>query len=96
VARHPFPEERIDHRVSAAFAREHVVADEGGDYVQHIHVARAEGRAFPKRSDPDDSRPFFDNLGRIRYYRQVRLEARSTDPRRDGAESLALLRGLLG
>ncbi len=67
----------------------------GADYIQHIHIARGAGRAFPGRSDPDGYQPFFSNLKRIHYNHRVSLEARTSDLQKDGAESLALLRGLL-
>jgi sugar phosphate isomerase/epimerase len=65
-----------------------------GDYVRHVHIARAEPRAFPKRSDPDDYRGFFDALKRINYTHRISIEARTRDLLADGAESLAFLRGL--
>ena len=67
----------------------------GADYIQHIHVARGEGRAFPRRSDPDGYKLFFSNLKQIHYNHRVSLEARTSNLQKDGAESLALLRGLL-
>jgi D-psicose/D-tagatose/L-ribulose 3-epimerase len=64
-----------------------------GDYIRHVHFARTEGRGFPKVSDPD-YRVFFDALRKINYKHRISIEARTPDLKRDGAESLALLRKL--
>jgi D-psicose/D-tagatose/L-ribulose 3-epimerase len=71
------------------------VVPAGGDFIRHIHIGSAGGRAFPKRSDPDGYRGFVDALKRINYSHRISIEARTTDLMKDGAESLALLRGLL-
>jgi D-psicose/D-tagatose/L-ribulose 3-epimerase len=68
---------------------------QAGDYVRHIHIASAGGRTFPKASDPDGYRVFFDNVKRINYRHRVSIEAYSSDLKKDGSESLALLRKLL-
>ena len=68
---------------------------EGGDYIRHVHLARPEGRAFPKASDPDDYGLFCDSLKEISYKQRISIEAYTTDLKRDASESLALLRKLL-
>jgi D-psicose/D-tagatose/L-ribulose 3-epimerase len=68
---------------------------EARDYVRHIHLARAEGRTFPKASDADGYRVFFDNLKKINYRHRISIEAYSSDLRKDGLESLMCLRSLL-
>jgi D-psicose/D-tagatose/L-ribulose 3-epimerase len=68
---------------------------EGGDSIRHVHLARPEGRAFPKASDPDDYAVFCDSLKEINYKHRISIEAYTTDLNRDGSESLALLRRLL-
>jgi D-psicose/D-tagatose/L-ribulose 3-epimerase len=72
------------------------VLSAGADFIRHVHIGSAGLRAFPKRTDPDDYRGFVDALKRINYSRRISIEARTTDLTKDGAESLALLRGLLG
>ena len=65
---------------------------EGGDYIRHVHLARPEGRAFPRASDPDDYAVFCDSLKKIDYRHRISVEAYTTDLKQDSSESLALLR----
>ena len=64
-----------------------------GDYIQHVHFSKVEGRVFPRNVE-DAYVHFFTNLKRIGYKKKVSVEAYSEDFDSDAAQCLALLRQL--
>lgn len=58
------------------------------DYIEHVHIAKPEGRVFPVEGDFEEFAPFFDALRAINYDGRVSVEAYTRDFRRDAAASL--------
>ena len=64
-----------------------------GDYIQHVHFSKVEGRVFPRNVEDAYVR-FFINLKRSGYKKKVSVEAYSEYFESDAAQCLAVLRQL--
>ena len=65
---------------------------EARNYIIHVHLAKVEGRVFPKEIIEDNYKPFISNLKQIGYNERVSIEAYSKDFYRDAALSLKFLK----
>lgn len=65
---------------------------EAGDNIRHVHLAKVEGRVFPRNIEEDEYMPFITNLKRAGYNWRVSVEAYSKDFYNDAVQSLSLLK----
>jgi len=65
------------------------------DYVRHVHTANPQGRVFPLRWEEYNYAPFYSALRKIRYDKEISIEARTEDFQRDAPQAIALLRRAL-
>ena len=72
------------------------IIDKAGPDLRHLHIARKDGRLFPKSSDNENYADFFSRLKSINYNGRISVEGYSKDLEADGAEALKLLRPLAG
>jgi sugar phosphate isomerase/epimerase len=68
---------------------------EAGGALHHVHLARAEGRAFPTAPEPALLR-FFDCLRAVGYSGRCSIEARTADFSSDARRALEVLRAAAG
>jgi len=66
-----------------------------GKNLRHTHIARKEGRIFPKPGDGENYGAFFTRLKTIGYDHRVSIEANSKDLKTDAEASLKYLRTFL-
>lgn len=71
--------------------------ERAGEALWHCHIARPQGRAYPRPDDPQDAgyEAFFGALKRIGYAGRVSVEGRG-DPAADGPAALEALRKYAG
>lgn len=63
--------------------------------LEHCHIARLEGRAYPLPEDEQSYQPFFDALKKAGYTKRVSVEGTCYNGmEKDGAASLALMKAL--
>jgi sugar phosphate isomerase/epimerase len=71
-----------------------VIARAGRD-LRHIHIAKKEGRVYPKENDGEDYAAFFSALKAIGYSARVSVEAATEDMATDARDAARLLKPLM-
>ena len=67
-----------------------------GHRLEHCHIARKEGRAYPLPTDDQSYAPFFDALKAAKYCKRLSVEGTSYNGmENDGPKSLELMKSLL-
>jgi sugar phosphate isomerase/epimerase len=66
-----------------------------GDHIVHIHFANPNGRILPLVWKEYDYAPLFDNLRKIKYDREIGIEANSNDFEHLAPQSIAFVRSAL-
>jgi D-psicose/D-tagatose/L-ribulose 3-epimerase len=64
-------------------------------YIAHIHMANPTGRVFPLRWDEYNYTPFFENLRKIGYDKEMSIEASTKDFPNEAPRAIAFLRGAM-
>lgn len=64
-------------------------------HIAHVHMANPTGRVFPLRWDEYNYGPFFENLRKIGYDKEMSIEASSKDFATEAPEAIAFLRGAM-
>jgi sugar phosphate isomerase/epimerase len=70
------------------------VIEQIGPRLEHVHLARRQGRTFPKLEQDNEFRAFFTVLKKIGYTYRVSIEAYSTAVVDDARDALAYLHSL--
>ena len=60
--------------------------------MEHCHIAREEGRAYPLPSDGQDYSPFFNALKKAGYDKRISIEGKAKDFEPDAKAALSYLR----
>lgn len=68
------------------------ILTEAKNYIRHVHLARVDGRTFPKEIDEDRYSPFIKSLKQINYNRRISVEAYSKNFNEDAKLALGFLK----
>jgi len=68
-----------------------VVRTAGNSMLRHCHIARLEGRSWPREDDGEDYSAFFRALADIGYDGRLSVEGRTESMDADAAASMAFL-----
>jgi D-psicose/D-tagatose/L-ribulose 3-epimerase len=65
------------------------------NYIAHVHMANPIGRVFPLRWDEYNYAPFFENLRKIGYDKEISVEASTKDFPSEAPRAIAFLRNAM-
>ena len=65
------------------------------NHIAHVHMANPNGRVFPLKWDEHNYGPFFENLRKIGYDKEISVEASTKDFPNEAPRAIAFLRGAI-
>jgi sugar phosphate isomerase/epimerase len=65
------------------------------NHIAHVHMANPNGRVFPLKWDEYNYGPFFENLRKIGYDKEISVEASTKDFPNEAPRAIAFLRGAI-
>ncbi len=68
------------------------ILEEASAHIRHVHLAKVDGRTFPKNIEEDDYAPFIESLNNINYDKRISIEAYSNNFIDDAKLSLEFLK----
>jgi len=69
---------------------------EAKKYVRHVHTANPQGRVFPLKWEEYNYGPFYESLRKIRYDKEISIEAQTKDFQHEAPQAIAFVRRALG
>jgi D-psicose/D-tagatose/L-ribulose 3-epimerase len=85
----------IDYYHLAMEREDPAILVEAGPVLRHLHLARADGRRFPRELESAGMAAFFDTIRSIRYTGRCSIEAYTDDFATDARQAIAFLRAAM-